>query len=167
MGTTVGCVIAGEQPPGPLPSLEAAHTPNLPGFPGQFVRAVQERSEVPASCRADTWAFPGRQEARGFPSQGCAAEIVRYPSGGRAPKGNVRALGSIGAHPTCVSPETGVTHAKDLLQESQSAWEEEPRPTQGRWDREEILGERAVQRPCSKMFLACMGTGYMQLEQSE
>lgn len=79
----------------------------------------------------------------------------------------MRALGSTGAHPTCVSPETGVTHAKDLLQESQSAWKEEPRPTQGRWDHEEILGERAVQRPCSKMFLACMGTGSMQLEQSE
>lgn len=65
-------------------------------------------------------------------------ESPGYPSGGTAPKGNGKALGPTGAHPACVSKETRATHDRHLLQESQSAWEENPGQLKGRW--EEIFG---------------------------
>lgn len=135
VGTAVGCVIPGGRPPGPLPSPEAAHAPNLPGFPEQFVRAVQGQAEALAPRGADTagCSQAGRKHVA-LHSWAVLRESPGY--GGTAPKGNVQALGSTGAHPACVSKETRVTHDRHLLQESQSAWEEEPRPAQGKVGRD-------------------------------
>lgn len=89
--------------------------------------------------------------------QAVLRESPGYRSGGTAPKGNVRALGSAGAHAACVSWEAGVTHDRDLLREPQSAWEEKPRPSQEKegieqraWGREQCKG------PEVKIFLACL-----------